>query len=260
MEVHIVSFSGGKDSTAMLFKLIEQGEKIDYILFVDMGAEYPEMYKHIEQVNQKLKKYNLRVTVLKPKYTLFEYMTIYKKKRGKYAGLPYAFPSLQYRWCSALKRDTINRFKAQLKASTVDYIGYTVDEIKRARKLKQKETMARKYRFPLIELGMTEKDALKYCYSLGFDWGGLYEHLDRVSCFMCPFQNNKGLRYLVTQRPELWEKIKQLESSIKEKGIKYWKFKPNKSCEDIESMMRSDKYHSAQKTLLEYYDRGDRRW
>ena len=29
---HIVSFSGGKDSTAMLHKLIEQGVKIDKVV------------------------------------------------------------------------------------------------------------------------------------------------------------------------------------------------------------------------------------
>jgi len=203
-----------------------------------MGAEYPEIYTHIKQVNQKLDEYNLQVTVLKPRYTLLEYMTIYKKKKGKHVGLPYAFPSLTYRWCTALKKDIMNRFKAQLKAPTIDCIGYTVDEIKRAEKLKQKETAMRKYRFPLIEFGMTERDALEYCYSLGFDWGGLYEHIDRVSCYMCPFQNNKVLKYLITERPELWEKIKQIELSLKDKGIKYWRFKPYESCEDIEKHIK----------------------
>lgn len=44
----IVSFSGGKDSTAMLLKLIENGETIDDVVHIEvmatptLSAEYPE--------------------------------------------------------------------------------------------------------------------------------------------------------------------------------------------------------------------------
>jgi len=40
---HIVAFSGGKDSTAMLLRMIELKKPIDVILFADTGLEYPEM-------------------------------------------------------------------------------------------------------------------------------------------------------------------------------------------------------------------------
>ena len=46
---HIVSFSGGKDSTAMLLKMIEKGMPIDEIIFCDTTAEFPEMYDHIKK-------------------------------------------------------------------------------------------------------------------------------------------------------------------------------------------------------------------
>ncbi len=45
---HIVSFSGGKDSTAMLLMVIEYGMQIDDIIFCDTGKEFPEMYEHIK--------------------------------------------------------------------------------------------------------------------------------------------------------------------------------------------------------------------
>lgn len=41
----ILSFSGGKDSTALLLMMLERGMKLDYILFCDTGAEFPEMYE-----------------------------------------------------------------------------------------------------------------------------------------------------------------------------------------------------------------------
>lgn len=48
----IVSFSGGKDSTAMLLRLLEEKWPVDMILFVDTGLEFPAMYDHIDKVEQ----------------------------------------------------------------------------------------------------------------------------------------------------------------------------------------------------------------
>lgn len=40
-QYHLVSFSGGKDSTAMLLGMLERDMKIDCILFCDTGLEFP---------------------------------------------------------------------------------------------------------------------------------------------------------------------------------------------------------------------------
>ena len=42
-EYHLVSFSGGKDSTAMLLGMIERGMRIDCILFCDTGLDYEKI-------------------------------------------------------------------------------------------------------------------------------------------------------------------------------------------------------------------------
>jgi 3'-phosphoadenosine 5'-phosphosulfate sulfotransferase (PAPS reductase)/FAD synthetase len=44
------SFSGGKDSTAMLIKAIELNEPIEDIVMFDTGWEFPEMHEHIKKV------------------------------------------------------------------------------------------------------------------------------------------------------------------------------------------------------------------
>lgn len=49
---HIVSFSGGKDSTAMLLMMLEKNMLIDEIIFCDTGKEFPQMYEHIEKVQK----------------------------------------------------------------------------------------------------------------------------------------------------------------------------------------------------------------
>ena len=57
---HIVNFSGGKDSTAMLLKMIEKGMQIDDIIYCEimatstLGAEYPEMYEYLDKVDKYL--------------------------------------------------------------------------------------------------------------------------------------------------------------------------------------------------------------
>ena len=52
---HIVSFSGGKDSTAMLLKMLEDNWTIDEILFCDTGKDFPDMLDHIEKVKRYIK-------------------------------------------------------------------------------------------------------------------------------------------------------------------------------------------------------------
>lgn len=49
---HIVKFSGGKDSTAMLLMMLERGLPVDEIIFCDTGLEYPEVYEHIKAVEK----------------------------------------------------------------------------------------------------------------------------------------------------------------------------------------------------------------
>ena len=49
---NIVSFSGGKDSTAMLLIMVEQGIPIDEIVFCDTEKEFPQMYDHIQKVQE----------------------------------------------------------------------------------------------------------------------------------------------------------------------------------------------------------------
>ncbi|MEG0261382.1 MAG: phosphoadenosine phosphosulfate reductase family protein [Oscillospiraceae bacterium] len=47
---HVVLFSGGKDSAAMLLMMLEKKMSIDLILFCDTGFEFPAMYEHITKV------------------------------------------------------------------------------------------------------------------------------------------------------------------------------------------------------------------
>lgn len=198
---HVVSFSGGKDSTAMLLRMVELGMPIDEIVFCDTTVEFPALYKHIDKVEAHIGR---KITRLRASHG-FEYYLLdgehtrtknkdIAAKRGR------SFPTPLQRWCtSTLKTNVINKFYTALRKERriIEYIGIAADELKRA---KEKE-------YPLIEGGWTEKDCLTYCYGKGFDWDGLYKIFDRVSCWCCPLQGLDELRNLRRYFPNLWSKL-----------------------------------------------------
>lgn len=164
----IVSFSGGKDSTAMLLMMLERGMKVDYILWCDTGMEFPQMYSHIEKVDKYIgEKYGKHVTRLNGTYTFEQGLADIERTKGKHAGLHgYGWSSMGNRWCtSLLKKEPVSAFMRTHgfnRGNTKMYIGIAADEPKRVH-----DDI-----YPLFEWGITEKEALEYCYRHGFDWGG----------------------------------------------------------------------------------------
>lgn len=53
-KLYVCSFSGGKDSTAMLLRLLEEGMPVDIILFCDTGLEFPQLYRHVDKVEHDI--------------------------------------------------------------------------------------------------------------------------------------------------------------------------------------------------------------
>jgi len=220
-KLHVVSFSGGKDSTAMLLRMIEEEWKIDEIIFCDTGMEFPAMYQHINKVERYIGR---KITRLKAENSFEHMMHEHEKTRGKNKGKRgYGWPDFQNRWCTSyLKQDVIRRHLKQYD-NIIEYHGIAIDEAHRAGKNKHKTI-----NYPLIEWNMTEQDALNYCYSKGFNWDGLYEHFNRVSCWCCPLQSIPELKQLYMHFPDLWKKLKELD-------IKAWnQFRPDYSVAELE--------------------------
>ena len=93
------------------------------------------------------------------------------------------------------------------RTADVVYIGIAADETKRLEKER-----AEFKRFPLDEWGVIEAECLRGCYVAGFDWGGMYEHLDRLSCKFCKNKNLKELRNIRLHYPDVWEELKDYQS------------------------------------------------
>jgi 3'-phosphoadenosine 5'-phosphosulfate sulfotransferase (PAPS reductase)/FAD synthetase len=50
--MNIYSFSGGKDSTAMVINAVRQHQPVDAVVFCDTGGEFDEIYAHVEVFNK----------------------------------------------------------------------------------------------------------------------------------------------------------------------------------------------------------------
>jgi 3'-phosphoadenosine 5'-phosphosulfate sulfotransferase (PAPS reductase)/FAD synthetase len=123
---HVVSLSGGKDSTATLLLMIEKGMPIDLVLSADTGMEFPEMYTHLAKVDTFLyKERGIHITTLRhPKS--FEWLmfdvplskaSAIEKRQA--AGLPLfgnGWPGMRVRWCTGqLKTHLISKEVNRLK-------------------------------------------------------------------------------------------------------------------------------------------------
>ena len=237
---HILSFSGGKDSTAMLLMMLEREREsnlqrypIDEIIFCDTGKEFPALYRHIDKVEKYIDR---PITRVKPGKTFDYWMFDHIKTKGKHIGkCGYGWADNSVRWCTlTLKRDVLKKFyKDNYKNTKIfEYIGIAYDEIKRFGN-ENADIKDNRYKlYPLIEWKVTEGMALKYCYDKGFDWEGLYTHFDRVSCWCCPLKNQRELYMLYSFYPELWAELKDMDN-------KSWnQFRKDRSVQDFEDIFK----------------------
>lgn len=205
-KLHVVSLSGGKDSTAMLLMMLEKKMPVDLILFCDTGLEFPAMYEHLKQLEQHI---GMPITRIKSEKTFEYYFLEHEVKHRDDTQMSlqygtdrkgYSWAGPRQRWCtSRLKTDIIKNYMRDLakRYDVIHYVGIAFDEPKRIRDLC----------YPLVDWEITEKQALGYCYNKGFHFGGLYELFDRVSCWCCPLQGLEELRTLRTHFPDLWRQL-----------------------------------------------------
>lgn len=235
---NLISLSGGKDSTAMLLRMLEEGMQIDCILFCDTGLEFPPMYDHLDKLEQNIGRKITRVKAKEPyEYLMFD-TPVQRKEDTKFAqkyGLNhngYGWAGPRMRWCtSKLKDGPREKFLQPLRKQydVYEYVGLAADEQYR---LERKRNQSVHHEHPLIDWGMTEADCLRYCYDKGYDWDGLYDHFDRVSCWCCPLQSLSELRVLYHNYPVLWEKLKEWDSRT-------WRnFRADYSVEQLEVRFR----------------------
>jgi len=256
----IVYWSGGKDSTANILKMIELGFRNFNVVCINTGLEWDYMYVYWEKCKKFFSKYGIKVHTYKSKYTWEE--VFYKvKQKGNKKGQIYGFPYSVGAWCNArLKEEPTSRANNDFKGY-INYIGYAIDEKSKLRQLKIQNklkginkftTKSQKgnviecditnERYLLAEHNMTEKDCLELTKKYGL-YNELYNYFDRTGCWCCPKQPLKSLKNIYLYFPKQWQQLRiwQKDSPTK--------FKPNYSIFELEEKFCLNASQEEQKIL-----------
>lgn len=164
MKWHIASVSWGKDSLAMLLMLIAKGYPLNEVVFYDTGMEFEAIYNTRDQMLPCLEQLGIKYTRLEPENPfLFDMLErpVCSKQKGTHQG--YGWCGGLCRWGTTGKLKAIDRY-AEARDAMV-YVGIAADETPRLEKERKPYKLHQ-----LAEWGMTEADALAYCYENGFSW------------------------------------------------------------------------------------------
>lgn len=212
------NLSGGRDSTAMVVRWLELGNKIDHIIFCNTHYEFDEMYEYINKLDKYLQdKFNMQITRLDSGDKIKEYAFIKPITKGeredRFRGLPI---TLGRDYCTReTKINPTTRFikeRSPNKFNNVALIGYTYNEVENGRNSNLDYATAR---YPLHEWKWNEAEVEAYLRDKGIA-NPLYERFSRTGCFLCPKQSLKSLYQVYKYYNDKWEIMKQWEARAKE--------------------------------------------
>lgn len=240
---HIVSYSGGKDSSAMLIRMVEENMPIDDIVFINvmatptMGAEFPEMYEYLEKMEDYI---HQKITIV-PSVISFDEGFHQTYQTGKRAGTIYGYPLTVGAWCNdRLKLRAINRHYKSY-GDHIRYLGLAADETKRLARLHPN------CRAPLAaDWGMTEQDCIAFLKERNM-MNPLYEKFRRLGCFFCPKQSLGSLRVVRHDYPKLWQMMLKWDEESPRT------FKPECTVHDLDRRFANEE---KQLTIWDYISQG----
>jgi hypothetical protein len=201
---HILSLSGGKDSTALAVYMRDKVPEMEYV-FCDTGEELPETYEYLDKVEAYLGK---KIVRLNPDRPFRHYLEIY---RG-------VLPDARTRWCTRmLKIKPFERFVGE--DPVVNYIGIRADEGRRQGYISTKPNITARY--PFIEDGIDREGVYRILAEAGLGLPDYYRWRSRSGCYFCFFQRRYEWIGLLEQHPDLFEKAKRFEKVDPETGERF---------------------------------------
>jgi hypothetical protein len=182
-----VAFSGGKDSTALVLRLAEKGEKFE-CLFTPTGNELPDLLEHMKRVLELAGNPTLHLPDGPSLQGLIEEFQ--------------ALPNWRQRWCTRMiKIEPCIAFLKKRPGSTL-LVGLRADEESRVGIYGEWAT----YRYPLREWGWGFQKVLNYCDERGI------KIPPRTDCAVCYGQQIGEWFRLWRDWPDWYKKGEEWES------------------------------------------------
>ena len=205
-EYHILSLSGGKDSTALAFfmrdNMPEIFEKLE-LVFCDTEQEIPETYDYLNKIEVFLGK---KILKIKPKVGFEQ---IFQTRK--------ILPSVNRRWCTVeLKTKPFNLFVKKLlnnqpNAKVILYIGIRIDESFRINERGKFSNKFIEECFPFVEHNISRIDVENILAKCGIGYSDYYKWRQRSGCYFCMFQSKKDWLNLYYNHPDLYQKAMSYE-------------------------------------------------
>ena len=203
----IISFSGGKDSTALILWAKENLDDFE-VVFCDTNWEHEITYKFIDYINNTLLD-NKLIFVKSKRYVGFEDLCIQRKR----------VPSVKARFCTQeLKLFPMFDYIQEKYSGNVElYIGIRADESVARSKMKEKEYDYVYYgcwvNRPLIRWSADDVFSMHKRYSI--DPNPLYKlGFKRVGCFPCIMSRHIELKQMARLFPNYIDRIRNLEKKL----------------------------------------------
>lgn len=200
---HILSLSGGKDSSALAVHMRGRVEGMEYV-FCDTDKELKETYEYLAKLEAFLGKPIVR---LNSDRGFDHWVQIY----GGY------LPSSHMRWCTRqLKLKPFEKYVGD--DEVVSYVGIRADE-DREGYISTKPNI--KARFPFKEDGIDHAGVLRILDDAGLGLPEYYKWRTRSGCYFCFFQRKSEWAGLLEHHPDLYEEAKKYEKIDPETGERY---------------------------------------
>jgi 3'-phosphoadenosine 5'-phosphosulfate sulfotransferase (PAPS reductase)/FAD synthetase len=214
---HIVSLSGGKDSTALAIYLRDKIPQLEYI-FCDTHEELPETYDYLNRLEAFLGR---KIEKLNPTRGFEHWLEMYN-------GM---LPSAQVRWCT--RKLKIEPFEAHVGNDLVwSYIGIRGDE-QRNGYISTKPNIKPVY--PFKEHGLALADIERILDESGLGLPEYYSWRQRSGCTFCFFQRTGEWVGLKEHHPAEFEKAKSYET---ERGGEHFYWRQRESLAELEKPER----------------------
>ncbi len=202
---HILSLSGGKDSTALAVYMRDKVPEMEYV-FMDTGEELPETYEYLERIESYLGK-----PIVRLKNNRQGFKDLLDARRG-------FLPSPKMRWCTHYLK--IKPFEEYVgDDSVISYVAIRADELHRKGYISSKPNITARY--PFIEDNLVKADIYRILDESGLGLPEYYKWRSRSGCYFCFFQQRIEWVGLLENHPELYWKAASFERVDTDSGEIY---------------------------------------